>query len=79
MPSTRIAIVRQALDDIVERLGEMPASTRVLELRQKADAYDRIVRQWDAEPPVERARASMLKSVIELNVEVIEAGKGHAP
>jgi hypothetical protein len=76
MPSTRLAIVRQALDDIVERLDELPASPRVLELREKADSYNRIVRHWDVDPPTEDARAAMLKIVIELNVAVIEAGKG---
>jgi hypothetical protein len=75
MPSTRIAIVRQALDDILERLEEMPSSSPVLSLREKARAYDLIVRGWDARPPTEEARASMLKSVLELNVDVIEAGK----
>jgi hypothetical protein len=76
MPSTRLAIVRQALDDIVERLDEMPDSPRLLELRKKADSYGRVVRRWEAEPPTEGARAAMLKCVLELNVEVIEAGKG---
>ena len=75
MPSTRLAIVRQALDDILERLEEMPASAKVLALREKAHTYDRMVRGWDARPPSEGARASMLKSVLELNVDVIEAGK----
>jgi hypothetical protein len=79
MPSTRIAIVRQALDDIVERLGEMPASSRVLELRLKADSYQRVVRDWDADPPSEAVRASVLKNVLELNVAVIEAGKARTP
>jgi hypothetical protein len=77
MPSTRLAIVRQALDDILERLDELPASPRVLDLRQKADSYAQIVRRWDTEPPTEGARAAMLKTVLELNVAVIEAGKAH--
>jgi hypothetical protein len=76
MPSTRLAIVRQALDDIIERLDEMPESPRFVELRKKAESYGRVVRRWDTEPPTEGARAAMLKSVLELNVEVIEAGKG---
>jgi hypothetical protein len=74
-PSTRIAIVRQALDDILERLEEMSASSRVLELRDKARSFDLIVQGWDSRPPTEQARAAMLKTVLELNVAVIEAGK----
>jgi hypothetical protein len=74
-PSTRIAIVRQALDDILERLDEMTASSRVVELREKARSYDLLVRGWDSRPPTEEARAALLKTVLELNVAVIEAGK----
>jgi hypothetical protein len=73
--STRLAIVQQALADIVERLAELPASTRVTELRDKASSYDRVVQNWDTRPPSEPVRAAMLKSVIELNVEVMEVGK----
>jgi len=79
MPSTRLAIVRQALDDILERLDEMPHSTHVLGLLEKARSYDRAVRGWDARPPTAEARAAMLKTVLELNVEVIEAGKTASP
>jgi hypothetical protein len=74
-PSTRIAIVQQALDDILERIEEMNASPGVVELREKARSYDLIVKGWDARPPTEQARAAMLKVVLELNVAVIEAGK----
>jgi hypothetical protein len=38
--STRLAIVQQALSDIVERLAEMPTSPRVVELRHKASSFD---------------------------------------
>jgi len=74
-PSTRISIVRQALDDILERIEEMAASPGVVELREKARSYDLIVQGWDSRPPTEQARAAMLKAVLELNVAVIEAGK----
>jgi len=73
--STRLAIVRQALDDILERLEEMPGTPQVVGLRDKARSHDRVVRGWDARPPSEESRATMLKAVLELNVEVIEAGK----
>jgi len=73
--STRLAIVQQALSDIVERLAEMPTTPRVVELRHKATSYDVVVQTWDTRPPTETARAAMLKSVLDLSVEVIEAGK----
>jgi|HubBroStandDraft_2_1064218.scaffolds.fasta_scaffold32347_3 hypothetical protein len=77
--STRLAIVQQALADIVERLSEMPTTPRVVELRHKASSYDVVVKTWEARPPTETARAGMLKSVLDLNVEVMEAGKNPPP
>jgi hypothetical protein len=78
MESTRLAIVRQALDDILERLDEMHHGEQVLGLLEKARACDRVVRGWEARPPTEEGRASMLKTVLELNVEVMAAGKTQA-
>jgi hypothetical protein len=75
LKSTRLAIVQQALADIVERLAEMPETPRVLELQAKASAFDKVVLAWVTEPPTEAARAAMLKSVLDLSVQVIEAGK----
>ncbi len=73
--STRLAIVKQSLADILERLAEMPATPSVRDLRAKATSYERVVRTWDTRPPSEPERAAMLKAVIDLNVEVIAAGK----
>jgi hypothetical protein len=73
--STRLQIVQQALSDIVERLAEMPTSPRVVELRHKATSYDVVVKTWETRAPTETARAAMLKSVLDLSVEVMEAGK----
>jgi hypothetical protein len=72
--STRLAIVQQALTDIVERLAEMPTTPKVVELRHKASSYDVVVRTWEARPPTETARAAMLKNVLDLSVEVMAAG-----
>src|ERR1700733_605536 len=43
--STRLNIVTQSLHDSLERLRDMPATARVRELRTKAQAYERAVRQ----------------------------------
>jgi hypothetical protein len=53
----------------------MPPTQRVRELRAKATSYERVVRAWDTRPPTEQERSAMLKNVIDLNVEVIAAGK----
>lgn len=69
--STRLSIVRQALQDIVERLSELPLTQEVRELRIQAAAYTRLVRSWDVTPPSEETRGDMMKKVIDLNVKVI--------
>jgi hypothetical protein len=72
--STRLSIVEQSLEDILDRLESLPASARARELRAKARVYERAVRQWPAHPPTEEQRSAMLKCVIELNVEVMRMG-----
>ena len=76
--STRLAIVEQSLEDILDRLEGLPPSARARELRAKARVYERAVRQWPAHPPTEEQRAAMLKCVIELNVEVMQMGRDAA-
>ena len=75
MKSTRFAIVNQSLEDILERLSELPATPRVRELRMKALAYERAVRAWKLSPPTEEQRSAMVKLVLEMNVEVMELPK----
>ncbi len=74
--STRLAIVQQALADIVERIAEMPETPRVLALKATAASYETVVSGWGSKPPSEAARAALLKSVLDLSVQVMEAGKG---
>jgi hypothetical protein len=74
--STRLAIVEQSLVDTVERLRELPAGPRVRELRAKAEGYERALRAWIVRPPTEEQRATLLKLVLELNVEVMTLGRG---
>jgi hypothetical protein len=73
--STRLAIVEQSLIDTLERLSELPASPRVRELRTKAEGFERALRFWTTRPPTEEQRATLLKLVLELNVEVIAMGR----
>jgi hypothetical protein len=73
--STSLNIVRQSLDDIIDRLKEMPLTPKVTELRAKATTYDRAVRAWDRLEPTSQERSNMLKAVLDLNVAVLAAGK----
>jgi hypothetical protein len=73
--STRLAIVEQSLADTLERLRELPPGPRVRELRAKAEGYERALRTWQLRPPTEEQRATLLKLVLELNVEAIALGR----
>lgn len=73
--STRLAIVEQSLIDILERLDGLGDNPTARELRAKARSYERVVLGWSALPPTERERADMLRLVIALNVEVMQAGR----
>ena len=75
MRSTRLNIVEKSLTDCLERLRDLGASARVRELRGKAQAYERAVRAWTLTPPTEEQRQAMVKLVLELNLEVMGAGR----
>jgi hypothetical protein len=74
--STRLAIVEQSLHDTVERLSELPPGPRVRELRSKAEGFERALRTWSVRPPTEEQRATLLKLVLDLNVEVMAFARG---
>jgi hypothetical protein len=74
--STRLAIVEQSLADTVERLREVPPGPRVRELRAKAEGYERALRAWMVRAPTEEQRSTLLKLVLELNVEAMALGRG---
>jgi hypothetical protein len=73
--STRIAIVEQSLQDSMERLRDLKAGPRVRELRTKAEVFERALQGWKTRPPTEEQRATLLKLVLELNVEVMATGR----
>ena len=77
--STRLAIVEQSLADILERLDEMQTTPVVRELRAKARGYERAVMAWKARPPTNDQRTTMLKLVLDLNVEVMQLGRNSDP
>jgi hypothetical protein len=73
--STRLAIVEKSLADTVERLRELPPSPRVRELRAKAEGFERALQSWTLRPPTEEQRVMLLRLVLDLNVEVMAAGR----
>jgi hypothetical protein len=74
--STRLAIVEKSLHDTVERLSELPPGPRVRELRAKAEGFERALRSWSARPPTEEQRSTLLKLVLDLNLETMALGRG---
>jgi hypothetical protein len=77
--STRLAIVEKSLADTVERLRELPPGPRVRELRAKAEGFERALQAWSVRPPTEEQRVTLLKLVLDLNVEVMAVGRGVTP
>jgi hypothetical protein len=73
--STRLNIVEQSLQDTMERLRELPAGPRVRELRAKAEGFERALRAWSVRPPTEEQRSTLLKLVLDLNVEAMALGR----
>ena len=73
--STRISIVERALLEALERIGDLDPSPETSALRAKALTCERTVRGWSQTPPTEEQRAAMLKAVLELNVEVMQASR----
>jgi hypothetical protein len=73
--STRLAIVEQSLIDILDRLDAFPDNTRTRELKSKARICERVVLGWASLAPTQEERGEMMKRVLTLNVEVMEAGR----
>jgi hypothetical protein len=73
--STRLAIVEKSLTDTIERLSELPAGPRVRELRGKAEGFERALRSWSVRPPTEEQRHTLLKLVLDLNMEAMTLGR----
>ncbi len=73
--STRLAIVEKSLADTLERLRELSPGPRTRELRAKAEGFERALHAWSVRPPTEEQRATLLKLVLDLNVEVMGFGR----
>jgi hypothetical protein len=72
--STRLSILEHALSDVVERLAEMPPTRDTDAMRELAARYEKELERWRESPPDETSRSTLLKSVLDLDVQVIRAG-----
>lgn len=73
--STRLAIVRKALDDAIARLDEIPATTETRRLRVRAMTYYGALQRWQTTPPSVEQREALVKVVLELHVAVMHAAR----
>ncbi len=74
--STRLSIVRDALNEVVERLDDLPSSPAARSLRVRGMTYRSTLDRWASLPPTEAQRAALLKVVLELTVEVMRLAQG---
>ena len=77
--STRLSIVRGALDEVVARLGDLPSSPAARSLRVRALAYRTALDRWVTLPPSAAQREALLKVVLDLTIEVMRLAQGDPP
>ena len=53
---------------------DLPMTSDVQQLRVLAQQYGDQIREWEEAPPDEATRVSLLKSVLDLNVAVMQHG-----
>jgi hypothetical protein len=73
--STRLEIVRRALDDALARLNELPASAETRGLRVRALTYQHALDRWNVASPTEQQRGSLMNVVLELHADVMRASR----
>lgn len=72
--STRLSIVEHALEDARERLADAPPSKERDALEALVRRYTMEVGLWNEHPPDEATRVRLTKSILDLNVLVIQVG-----
>ena len=73
--STRISIVEKSLQDILERILELPSGPLAQDLHRKARTVAFSVAKWSSTPPSREVRERALGEVLALNIEVMQASR----
>ncbi len=63
-------LIEQGLYAALDELDAMPKTHETMTLRQQAESYARIVRQWSMIPPSIEQRNAMLDLVVNLQADV---------
>jgi hypothetical protein len=69
-PSTKLSVVRDAIDVVLRRLSALPPSPEIDELRKKAEGFRREAEGWSSAPPAAEVRERLMKLVLKIHVEV---------
>jgi hypothetical protein len=77
--STRLEIVRRALDDALARLDELPESAATRGLRVRALTYQHALNRWNLSVPSDEQRGSLMNVVLELHADVMRASRAPPP
>jgi hypothetical protein len=64
------SLAKDAIEVVLRRLGALPASPEVEELREKAEDYLKQVQGWQHSKPTAEEREELMKRVLKLHVEV---------
>lgn len=73
--STRISIVEKSLQDILDRILELPPGPLANELHAKARTVAFSIAAWTKKAPTREERERALNEVLALNIEVMQASK----
>jgi len=71
-PSSKLSVVRDAIDVVLRGLSTLPSSPEIDELRKKAEGFRREAEGWSSAPPTAEDRERLMKLVLKLHVDVLK-------
>jgi hypothetical protein len=73
--STRLGIVRRALEDVMRQLDRLPTTPETSALRGRLSAHQALIDRWQSSPPSPEERVSLMQTVIDLQLEVMTVAR----
>jgi hypothetical protein len=68
--TTKLSVVRDAMDVVVRRLAALPSSPEIEELRVKAESFRQEANGWTSVHPGAEDRERLMKHVLKLHIDV---------
>jgi hypothetical protein len=69
-----LAIIHQALEDVIGRLDAAPQTPLVQQLSARALSFRRRVGAWAAAAPANEVCAAVRRAVLDMNIAVMQSG-----